>query len=102
MRTVSAAPLPAVSSKTRYPRIPGERTAVMCVDGADRLEVTPWRLTASPVTHGTVRLAVAGDVDLATADALRGAMTDLLADGRVTRLVVDFAEVSFLDAAGVG
>lgn len=74
----------------------------MSVDGADRLEVTPLRLTASPVTQGTVRLAVAGDVDLATADALHAAMTDLLSDGRVTRLVVDFADVPFLDAAGVG
>jgi anti-anti-sigma factor len=73
----------------------------MSVEGADRHEVTALRLTASPVTRGTVRLAVAGEVDLATAEALRAAMTRLMGDGRVTRIVVDFAEVGFLDAGGV-
>jgi anti-anti-sigma factor len=70
----------------------------MSVDGT---EVVSLRLCASPVIHGTVRLAVTGEVDLGTADPLREAMTRLMGDGQVTRLVVDFADVSFLDAAGI-
>jgi anti-anti-sigma factor len=50
---------------------------------------------------GTVTLTVAGEVDLATADALRQAITDLLQTDGIRRLVVDFAHISFLDAAGV-
>jgi anti-anti-sigma factor len=68
---------------------------------ADGTEVTPLRLSASRITAGTVRLAVAGEVDLGTEDALRQALTRLMGDGGVSRLVVDFADVSFLDAAGI-
>ena len=70
----------------------------MSVDGT---ETAPLRLSASPLRRGTVRLAVAGEVDLGTGDALREVMTRLMGDGRLTRLVVDFADVSFLDAAGM-
>jgi anti-anti-sigma factor len=50
---------------------------------------------------GTVTLTVAGEVDLATAGALRQAIVDLLQTAGIRRLVVDFAQISFLDAAGV-
>jgi anti-anti-sigma factor len=73
----------------------------MSVDRADPPDPVALRLTASPVADGTVRLALAGEIDLATAEVLRGAMTTLLGDHGVTRLVVDFAEVEFLDAAGI-
>jgi anti-anti-sigma factor len=70
----------------------------MSVDGTD---AEPLRLSASQVSRGTVRLVVAGEVDLGTEDDLRRALTRLMGDRRVSRLVVDFADVSFLDAAGM-
>ncbi|OLE28473.1 MAG: hypothetical protein AUG44_07320 [Actinobacteria bacterium 13_1_20CM_3_71_11] len=60
----------------------------------------PW-FTESPLDGGTIRLAVAGDIDLATATALRHALRRPLREPGLTRLVVDLAEVGFLDAAGV-
>jgi anti-anti-sigma factor len=58
-------------------------------------------MSSSPVRAGTVTLAVAGEVDLATAGALRQAMAGLVQTDGMQRLVVDFAQVSFLDAAGI-
>jgi anti-anti-sigma factor len=58
-------------------------------------------LSSSPVRAGTVTLTVIGEVDLATAGALRQAMADLVQTDGVQRLIVDFMQVSFLDAAGV-
>src|SRR5438045_8038654 len=89
---VTTRPMVAVSSGPG-PRFRWEGAAAMSVDGT---ETAPLRLSASPLRRGTVRLAVAGEVDLGTGDALREAMTRLMGDGRLTRLVVDFADVSFL------
>ncbi|MBW8486560.1 STAS domain-containing protein [Actinomadura parmotrematis] len=46
-------------------------------------------------------LAVAGEIDLSTADALRDRLI-ALHDAGHRRLVVDFAGVAFCDAAGLG
>jgi anti-anti-sigma factor len=48
-----------------------------------------------------VELAVDGEVDIATVAPLRDALAALLDDERVARLVVDFAEVDFLDSTGI-
>jgi anti-sigma B factor antagonist len=48
-----------------------------------------------------VELAVDGEVDIATVGPLRDALAALLNDDRVTRLVVDFGEVDFLDSTGI-
>ncbi|MFG2006948.1 STAS domain-containing protein [Spirillospora sp. NPDC048911] len=46
-------------------------------------------------------VAVSGEIDLHTADTLRTALRELDAAGR-HRLVVDFSEVTFCDATGLG
>ncbi len=46
-------------------------------------------------------LAPCGEVDLATAPAVRGRLHEL-ADGGARHLVVDLARVSFLDSIGLG
>ena len=44
-------------------------------------------------------LSIEGDIDMATADALRAALEDALAD--TPELVVDLQGVTFLDASGI-
>lgn len=61
----------------------------------DCLEVTIQALGSTRV------LAVAGQVDVATADALAGAIRDALHDGPET-IVVDLSAVAFFDAGGIG
>ncbi len=73
----------------------------MSVDDFRRADPVAFRLTPAPVHDRAARLLVAGAIDLATADRLRVVMEALLADPQITRLVVDFAEVTFLDAAGI-
>jgi anti-sigma B factor antagonist len=52
--------------------------------------------------EGDVGVIVAtGEIDMATAGALRQAVTDLLAGG-FTHLVVDMRPVAFLDSTGLG
>jgi anti-sigma B factor antagonist len=53
------------------------------------------------VNDGVVRLAVAGEVDLATCDQLRAALEDALTDPRTAELIVDLDWVSFLDSQGI-
>jgi anti-sigma B factor antagonist len=67
----------------------------------------------SPLTHRLVPgrpepggpdvpvLHVAGEVDLATAPALRDALGALLADGAAARVVVDLSAVTFLASSGL-
>src|SRR6266545_1800110 len=78
-----------------------EGRAAMSVDDFRRADPVAFRLTPAPVHDRAARLLVAGAIDLATADRLRVVMEALLADPQITRLVVDFAEVTFLDAAGI-
>lgn len=51
--------------------------------------------------RGSVVLAIAGEIDLATADTLIEAVSSILAAKGVRRLVLDLGEVRFLDARGV-
>jgi len=51
---------------------------------------------------GATRLAIAGELDLATAPALHDAVAGLLAAGEPLNLVIDLADVSFLDSSGLG
>ncbi len=52
------------------------------------------------ITDWTV-VAIGGELDVATAPALRSHLSDLIANGR-TRLVLDLAQLRFLDASGLG
>jgi anti-sigma B factor antagonist len=47
------------------------------------------------------RVAVAGDLDMSTADQLAEALDSVLADDAVRRMVLDFAGVAFMASAGV-
>jgi anti-anti-sigma factor len=49
-----------------------------------------------------VSVAVAGELDLATVGRLEEAVAGELAAGAVAELVVDLAEVTFLDSTGLG
>lgn len=53
------------------------------------------------VNGGAVRLAVAGQVDLATCEHLRTAIQDSLTEAHITELIVDLDQVSFLDSTGI-
>lgn len=50
--------------------------------------------------QGTTRLDVAGELDVASGEELRGAVNQAL-DGGAERVVVDLASVEFLDSAGL-
>ena len=53
------------------------------------------------VDAGSVCLAVAGEVDMDTFDQLEAAIRSSLREGNLTRLVVDFEKVTFLDTQGI-
>jgi anti-sigma B factor antagonist len=53
------------------------------------------------VEQGVGVIVATGEIDMATAGALRQAVTDLLASG-YSHLVVDMCPVAFLDSTGLG
>lgn len=54
-------------------------------------------------SHGrTVRIAVHGEVDVATAAELRDVVLATLVKSRPTLIVLDFRLVSFIDSTGIG
>jgi anti-sigma B factor antagonist len=53
-------------------------------------------------TGGAVLLRVVGDLDLASADELRESAAAALASPGCTRLIVDLADVRFMDSTGLG
>jgi anti-anti-sigma factor len=55
-----------------------------------------------PPEGGTVRVAVAGEADLASSDELFSALVDAVSLGGVRRVEVDLSRVRLLDAAAVG
>jgi anti-anti-sigma factor len=69
---------------------------------------TPWiastavRIDATYAPPGTARVALDGEVDLATAPEVRTALLAILGDQRTATLVVDLERVMFLDCAGLG
>jgi anti-anti-sigma factor len=60
------------------------------------------RLTVevSPLTDGEVRLALHGDVNLAADEALAGAYAEA-ADAGAARVVLDFAQVEYINSTGI-
>jgi len=51
-------------------------------------------------TPGEARLAMRGDVDIAADDALAAAYERAMADG-ATRIVLDFADVGYINSTGI-
>jgi anti-sigma B factor antagonist len=73
-------------------------------DGAETAteDIRPGQLRVrGRVEDGVAHLALVGDVDLATAQSVRGAVGEALDDG-VDEIVVDLGGVSFLDSTGLG
>jgi anti-sigma B factor antagonist len=60
--------------------------------------VIPVHVTSNPDASLTLR----GDLDLATADTLRAAVADALRGDTCTSVVLDLAEVTFIDSTGLG
>ncbi|WP_250038345.1 STAS domain-containing protein [Paractinoplanes maris] len=55
----------------------------------------------SAVADGTVLLAVAGEIDLATVDDFEAALARATAIDGTPRVIVDLSEVSFCDSSGL-
>jgi hypothetical protein len=56
--------------------------------------MTDFRITTQHDSDGVVRLLVAGETDLATADEIAAATEKALADHRPARLIIDLAAVT--------
>jgi anti-anti-sigma factor len=56
----------------------------------------------SRVGDGSLEVVVSGDLDMAAAFRLESGLDRLLAEGDVRGLVLDLAEVGFVDSAGLG
>lgn len=59
----------------------------------------PLSITIRP-DHASVTLSVAGEIDMATVGTLRACLNDL--DGSYSTVVIDLAEVTFMDSSGLG
>lgn len=64
---------------------------------SDPAELLQWSIVSSE--HETV-VALVGEIDLATADAVNQAIAQAM-EGRPARLAVDVSGVSFLDSTGI-
>ncbi|GAA1805639.1 STAS domain-containing protein [Planosporangium flavigriseum] len=60
------------------------------------------RITVEPAGHNQVVVLVGGELDLATADQFRTAITAMLNRGDVHAIGVDLRELDFIDSTGVG
>jgi anti-sigma B factor antagonist len=63
--------------------------------------MTNFSTSQQTADHGALRLAINGEVDLATASLLTNAITTAITTGHTTELVIDLDHVIFLDAAGI-
>lgn len=50
---------------------------------------------------GSVRLAIAGEIDFSNVDVVRAAITPILDESRLNRLIVDCERLEFIDSLGV-
>lgn len=71
------------------------------VNRAPPATMTQLQLVTRCPSIGVARVAVSGEVDLATAAALKAALLDALATYRPAVLEVDLSECTFLDCSGV-
>ncbi len=63
--------------------------------------MTEFSLDEYPVDDGVLRLAVAGEVDLANSEVLADAIRTAIKTWSVAELVVDLDQVTFLDSTGI-
>jgi anti-anti-sigma factor len=55
----------------------------------------------SAVADGSTRLAIAGEIDFSNVDQVRAAVTPILDESKLHRLVVDCERLEFIDSLGV-
>jgi anti-anti-sigma factor len=60
------------------------------------------RIAVEPAGHDEVIVAVRGELDCATADQLRAAITALLNGGDVHAIGLDLRGLGFIDSTGIG
>jgi len=61
----------------------------------------PFTVARQALGDGAHRVAVCGEVDLATAEALSEALTATITRPRTRLVILDLEQVSFMDASGV-
>jgi anti-anti-sigma factor len=65
------------------------------------LEAQRLELTRSSRDDGTVCLVVRGEVDVGTVEHLRATIGAILAEPGIPRLLLDLADLRFLDSSGI-
>jgi anti-anti-sigma factor len=60
------------------------------------------KIERHPINDGVIRLAVTGEIDMATADELYDAITAAVTGSHAAGVVVDLAGVTFCDSTGIG
>jgi anti-anti-sigma factor len=58
-------------------------------------------LTRSTTSGGVICLSVSGEVDIGTVDELRAAISEIVNEQGVERLLLDFDSLWFLDSSGI-
>ena len=58
-------------------------------------------ITSSVDSDGLVRLAVAGEIDMASSDALAAALREAVRAGDAKEVAVDLSGVTFIDSSGI-
>jgi anti-anti-sigma factor len=67
----------------------------------DGMESRRLGLTRSTDNGGVICLSVSGEVDIGTVDQLRDAVSEILGERGVSRLLLDFGALRFLDSSGI-
>jgi anti-anti-sigma factor len=63
--------------------------------------MTKFSLDEHPVDDGVLRLAVSGEVDIASSEVLADAIRTAIKKWSVAEVVVDLDQVTFLDSTGI-
>ena len=61
----------------------------------------PLSIVKEPPEAGSIHLRVTGELDMSTGDAVNAVVANAIRHGAPSRMIIDLAAVSFLDAAGV-
>lgn len=90
-------PLAPVIDPSRCSRPPGPSTIASVPDDAPSAALLDLRVEAGPTTT----IALVGELDPATAPQLDAEIERLLGTDRIDRMVLDLAELTFLDSSGL-
>ncbi|MGC9665057.1 STAS domain-containing protein [Planosporangium sp. 12N6] len=73
------------------------------MDTAAAAQSTPrLQIGVEPIGRDEVIVSVRGELDLATADQLRAAISEMLNRGRVAAIGLDLRGLEFIDSTGIG